>query len=264
MREREILFVGQLVDVAAYPTGRAFARVDTAEGALEYLRAGGPEPELIVLAQSRPGEFASLTIDALRRAVPLARFERVAGTWCEGEQRSGRPLAGCTNHYWHQWPVRFLRELGRARAGQCPDWGLPQTTTVDERLLKNTRSPLTRGSGTVVICARQAAAASALAEVCQLGGYTTQIVREDLDWQATGALAVVWDTTPERLADVEGVARIRRAADDVALVAVVGFPRRADVQLAQQAGVDAVVSKPYAIRDLLSELARVAVPTSVP
>jgi AmiR/NasT family two-component response regulator len=42
------------------------------------------------------------------------------------------------------------------------------------------------------------------------------------------------------------------------VVAVVGFPRREDVEAARQAGVRAVVSKPFLAGDLLWQLDRAA------
>jgi hypothetical protein len=231
--EPEILFIGQIDEAVAYgnsggAAARGFTRAETPDAALEYLRAGGAPPALIVLVQSRPGQFSAVAIDGLRRAAPLARVERLAGSWCEGEQRSGQPPAGCVNHYWHQWPPRFARQWQLARAGRCPDWGLPPTVTVDQRALRATEHSLPRGTGQVVICSRRAASAAALADVCALGGYGTLIVREDCQWHVAGARATVWDTTGEGLGDATSIRRILDAAPGTPLVAVVGFPRSED------------------------------------
>jgi CheY-like chemotaxis protein len=64
----------------------------------------------------------------------------------------------------------------------------------------------------------------------------------------------VWDATPERLHDEVAVARLKRLTREAPIVAVVGFPRADDVRRARQAGVSAVVSKPYLVRDLLWQL----------
>ena len=55
---------------------------------------GSLPPELIVMAQSRPGVFSAQWIERLRRSAPLAGVVALLGTWCEGETRSGRPAPG--------------------------------------------------------------------------------------------------------------------------------------------------------------------------
>ncbi len=49
----------------------------------------------IIIAQSRPGQFAQHDIDQLSRAMPLAHLVALLGSCCEGETRSGRSLARC-------------------------------------------------------------------------------------------------------------------------------------------------------------------------
>jgi CheY-like chemotaxis protein len=134
---------------------------------------------------------------------------------------------------------------------------LPPTATPDERILNSTAEPPAHGSGTVVICAQQAAGAAALAQVCRTAGYTPHVVNERWQWHVAGARAVLWDTTPERIANADAVRQIQTAANRAPVLAIVGFPRAEDVEAARDAGVAAVISKPYLIRDLLSELARV-------
>ncbi len=214
-------------------------------------------PELIVLAESRPGQFSAESIDAMRRLAPLARMHRLLGTWCEGEQRTGRPPAGCTSSYWHQWHPRVERQLARASSGLRPIWVLPSTASADEQALATADEPLARGSGLVVICACETQAAESLADVCRLAGYTTVIVRDDQQWAAPGAVAVVWDTSVERAKNHECVETICRSAGGAPLVALIGFPRAEDVSQATHGRVAAVVSKPFSIHDMLWQLGEV-------
>jgi CheY-like chemotaxis protein len=215
--------------------------------------AGGSQPfQLIVLAQARPGQVSPASIDDLRRAAPLARVWRLLGSWCEGEARSGRPPEGCLRSYWHQWRERFARQATAAREGRCATWGLPPTVTADERVLAEIERSVERGAGLVFICAERNESAGALADACRAGGYETMIVRdsEPIVPPAAEAKAVVWDTTVRRACDPRHVRLIRHAAADAPLLAVIGFPRPEDRRRALEAGVSAVISKPFTVADL--------------
>ncbi len=228
------------------------------DAAARMLADGGDPPELIVLVQSRPGEFSAAEIDGLRRLAPLARVWRLLGTWCEGEARSGQPPSGCTSIYWHQWPARWARERARWQDGLAVSWSAPMTSSADERALAAADEPIERGSGLIVICARHRETAAALAEVCKLAGYQTQIMRAGQDSEVLGASAILWETDAEQIGDASAIRTVRASVpgDAVPLVAVVTFPRVEDVLRAAEAGVAAVVSKPFLVQDLLSHLAQ--------
>ncbi len=85
-------------EFAAALTGLAQRRrltfTPTVAAAVETLVAGVTSPRLIVLLQSWPGQWPAADVAALRRAAPLARVAAILGSWCEGETRTGRPLAG--------------------------------------------------------------------------------------------------------------------------------------------------------------------------
>ncbi len=227
------------------------------DAAARMLARGGDPPELIVLVQSRPGEFFAAEIDRLRRLAPLARVWRLLGTWCEGEARSGQPPSGCTSTYWHQWPARWARERAHWHDGLAVTWSAPVTTSADERALAAAEEPIERGSGLIVICARHRETAAALADICKLAGYQTQIVRAGQSGSVCGASAIVWDTDAEQIGDASAIRTVRASVpgDAVSLVALVTFPRVEDVHRATEAGVAAVVSKPFLVQDLWSHLA---------
>src|SRR3989304_6230263 len=79
-------------------------------------------PEVIVLAQSRPGAISLREIERLRRSAPLAGVVSLLGSWCEGETRTGRPVAGVRRLYWYEFPSWWRRQMGLRAAGRCPDW----------------------------------------------------------------------------------------------------------------------------------------------
>ena len=75
---------------------------ETIARALSGVASGEFVPDLIVLAQTRPGQFSADEVDRLRRATPSARLSGLLGSWCEGEARSGTPWPGVMRTYWHQ------------------------------------------------------------------------------------------------------------------------------------------------------------------
>jgi len=235
---------------------------DLAEAAT-FVTNQGFFPELVVLVQSRPGEFSSAQLDALRAHVPLARIWRLLDSWCEGEQRSGRPPAGCTNIYAHQWPARVAAELAenKLRIHLVP-FG-PATATSEERLLWGDGQPLTKRAGLVVVCAPHAETATALAELCQLGGYDTLVVAGHQHWNVAAATAILWDCPIEAAADANRVAQLRAAAGGAPLFAMLSFPRVDDCQRAIEAGAAGVISKPFLLRDVFWHLDQIERPARV-
>jgi CheY-like chemotaxis protein len=288
-----------LVERAA--AGQPEARLlDDLDQAQQWLASSPQAPELIVLAQSRPGEFADAAIEALRRSAPLARVWRVVGTWCEGEGRSAPPPAGCASAYWHQWPARWGRELARTERGDLPSWNLPLTASPEERMLELDAEPPARGAGPVAVFARHPASAAALADVCRLGGYEPTTVDaacpapfssaragehktagdcpdfaqsaeqgtvgRAVAWPMVGTVPfseavlkqrlILWDATPEQIVDPAAIQKLRASCGPGPIVAVLGFARADDCRRAAEAGVAAIVTKPYLIHDLLWQLAR--------
>jgi hypothetical protein len=227
------------------------------DAAAERLIDAPLPPDLIVLAQSRPGEFSSPGVDRLRALAPLARMVALLGSWCEGETRSGRPLPGVIRIYWHQWLPRLAQELDRIRCGRCPTWGLPATAGDDERLLLGSPPRLAR-HGLVAIHARRFEAADWLSAACRLGGYATVWLPPGWRTRVEGAAALVFDGS-----DFSGrePAELRRAGAELGplpIVVLLDFPRAADRDRARAAGAAAVLSKPLLVDDLLWQLEAVS------
>ena len=89
--------------------------------------------DLIVIAQSYPGEFPHDAVDGLRRLSPLSRIVGLMGSWCEGEQRTGKPWPAVSRIYWHQWPARCARQLPRSSGGGSSSWDLPITAEAQSK-----------------------------------------------------------------------------------------------------------------------------------
>ncbi len=86
-----------------------------------------PQTELVLLSQSRRGQFCQSRVYQLKQQFPLTPLVIVLGAWCEGETRSGSPLDGAHRVYWHKLPSflgEFCRQLGQTGIS---DWHQPPT-----------------------------------------------------------------------------------------------------------------------------------------
>jgi CheY-like chemotaxis protein len=270
MTQSSIWLIGAAPDISSLTAGslagqsglRVFDGLDDAQA---QLARSLDAPELVVLAQVRPGEFVESQIEALRSAAPLARVWRVVGSWCEGEGRSAPPPGGCSSVYWHQWPARWGRELARRQRGELASWSLPLTASPEERTLALSAEPLARAAGPLAIFSRHPQAAAALADACRLGGYDVTIIDVScptplLMSGSSPPPIILWDALPEQIADARAIGEVRAICGAGPIVAVVGFARTDDCQRSVAAGVAAVVTKPYLIHDLLWQLAEVRDP----
>ncbi|MBX7166388.1 MAG: hypothetical protein K1X74_08555 [Pirellulales bacterium] len=213
------------------------------------IAVGGP-PDLIVLAQARPSQHEPAAIERLRRQAPAARWIVLGGSWCEGELRSGRPLAGAARVYWHQWPIQWPRDCESFEQGDVPVWGLPATAQEEDRLLADLNPGEPDSRLRIAVASADFEMHSLLRRA--LAGYGSTAAELD----APRLDGVVWDArSPE---DLQELAELRRRVPSVPIVALAGFPRWQDVRSLRALGAAAIVSKPFLIDELLWLLARLA------
>jgi len=222
-----------------------------------------PVFDLIVVAQSRPGQFSASDIESLHRAWPLAKLLGLHGSWCEGEGRTGRPWPGV-------WRIpagngiRKLRELfavdqpGVNRGAKWPDaqnnnlvsarrtatspthdqplarrsrsWLLPRLISDAERYYYDATEQLVHGSGEVVISAATSAAYESLADAVGQIGFETTWQRLDRLPANTGPTAAIWDAVRGTDAEWRAIHEMAKSIAPAPLVILLGFPRLADFQ----------------------------------
>jgi hypothetical protein len=228
------------------------ARFAEVEAATAALAEGSLAPHGIVLAQSYPGQFSPAGVERLRAAAPLARLIALAGNWCEGEPRSGRPLPGVVRIYWHEAAVRFRRELPRWFEADSA-WSLAATASDEERLLASVAAPLPSGNGLIAIWTRRREMAELLADACRRAGYATAWLHPRRPCQVQGAAAAIFDAD---LLDARTFAELKQLAAHVSparVLVLLGSPRTQEVRLAATLGAT-VMGKPFRVDELLSGL----------
>jgi hypothetical protein len=213
-------------------------------------------PDVIVVAQSRPGQIRPLDVERLHAASPLSRLVVLVGSWCEGELRSGRPCQGVIRVLWHQWQPRLMPFLQPGAAPIPGSWQLPRTASLDERLACTVGPRWPRHEGLVAIHADTHPTFMALSEACHAGGYATVWHVSEESVAASGVVAAVADGIS---CDTPGIRFLRqtiRCHRPAPVIALLDFVRRQDLELAKSEGVSAVVAKPFLVYDLLWHLDR--------
>jgi hypothetical protein len=218
-------------------------------------------PDLIVFAQARPGELCRALIDELRSHAPLSGACVVLGSQCEGESRTGRPVAGMPRVFWHQWPAFWQEQQARLLRGQLPAWTLPATASDEERLLYGLCTPHVsredhRTELGVVILAESPESAGALADAVKAGGHPAEIWSANADAPPAGAFVVLWDAPPAELGNRRRVQAIQRQFPEAGIVGIATFPRFQDRSAALSAGLYALIAKPFRLEHLLAEIER--------
>jgi len=213
--------------------------------------------DLIILAVSRPGEIRCDQFDDLVRQAPLSRIILVLGSWCEGEQRSGKPWPGGQRVFWYDWSRYWQRELESVAHGLCPTWGRPVTTTHEELTDSTVTLPTTRSAGLIVLDTPVLETADTLADLLRVCGYATYWVRSANDLgKVAGATSAVWEGTMGDDREVAHLARLSFASGRIPIVALLDFPRADRIERLLAAGAAHVVAKPFLLDDLLTALQR--------
>jgi len=223
-------------------------------------------PELIVVAQARPGQVPYDEVQQWQRRVPLAGMIALLGSWCEGEMRTGQPWPGIRRLYWYEFPAWWRRQLARRSTGLCPEWATPLDLSAEISEIRCGR--VSRGDqqmtnhrlagGMVIVSAAFYETYAALADVLRSAGYASV-------WQRTGRRAPVahgvsagiWDGGQLEGNEVDQLAAFCRGMADHAaqVVALLDFPRRERVDRARECGAVEVLGKPWRRADLVSTIA---------
>jgi hypothetical protein len=212
-------------------------------------------PELIVLAQSRPGTIRARDLERMRLDAPLAGMVALLGTWCEGETRTGQPWRGAPRFYWYEFPVWFRRQMMLRAAGRCPDWaqcefGL-QSSYSGLQIMNGT------SRGVIQLSVWRRETADAMTDALDAAGYATVWHRRgECGTHVRGAVAGIWDGGQLDEGEAAELAAFCRRLDryHTPVIAILDFPRRDRVERATASGTAAVLGKPWRIEDLLATI----------
>ena len=223
--------------------------------AARALASGDLVPEVIVIAQARPGAFTADQVDRLLHLAPLARVLGLLGSWCEGEVRTGHPWPGVVRVYWYDWLPRWKQALEKVRKGECPAWGLPVTASDRDRLLQALETSPESRQGSIAVCTSFLETYEALSDACRMRGYSTVWVRPgSAGFRVEGVTAAIWDAVEGNPHEIDELRRLCDALGRPPVVALMDFPRIDACGRVIAAGASCVVAKPYLLDDLFDRL----------
>jgi CheY-like chemotaxis protein len=235
----------------------ARAAIQTATNLADYLNSPPREPpDAMILAQSRPGEFAPKDLDALRARCPLAPIVVLIGSWCEGDQRASGVPQGVVRIPWHAWHTRLPRELERFLVGRTGPWSIPTLCTDEERSLQAATQSAPSLDGLFVIRTFVYETWSSLADLLSSAGASVYWLLSAGD-QVRGAKAIIWDIAGDDDRELEELTTAKRRLA-APVIALMGFPRADDVERLRAREIASVVAKPFAADELLGVLERLA------
>jgi hypothetical protein len=212
--------------------------------ALTLLSENEWSPEFILIAQALPGVISQDEIEKVRQAAPLAQIVIVAGSWCEGELRTGQPPEGVLRMYWHEfanwWPTRMQS-----------DWSACLDGPFAARCSK--LSTQSQNSCSAAIHSPTLAEFQAISSVLTPSGCKTMWVRHADGFPSEYSVGI-WDGGQ---LDFQELTKLKAFASKVQsrsgkLVVLLDFPRKEHFELLQDLGCHAVFGKPYIIEELIA------------
>lgn len=219
--------------------------------------ANGDESfDLIVLAQSRRDQIDHETVELLRSSFATTPIVFVLGSWCEGEPRSGSPVAGIQRIYWHQWQGRYDRFIQQLNADGVTTWHAPATSNIADRI-EQTKPASSSESRVIGVSAWTQTQYEMVADGLKAVGYRTKwLERSTWDAEAISLLSAICVDADSYTADlVNRLNWLRVTFPESPMVLILNFPRSNEVVSAKDAGVSKVLSKPFELVDLQSAVA---------
>jgi hypothetical protein len=224
---------------------------------------GDSGPVAILTVQSRPGQFSPRAVERLHAAAPLARLVALAGAWCEGEERSGRPSPGVVRVPIGSWQCRLGRELGLPVNALA--MRLPRTATASERVEAELRAGLfpsrvwqrnecdERGvqQRLAAVYTSSKSSFDAISDLLRQIGIEASWSEAKSEVPATVSLVLIdgW-AQASALAPAAGDKSIAR-------MLLLHFPREEDIERAKMHGIDAVLPLPLSLTDLATLVTRI-------
>lgn len=259
MKKRHVLLVGDychrdFAEAVCWLSDHCYVtRWSSVPEALSWIR-DTRSPDVMVFAQSHPGQLSERDIELFHAASPLSRLVALLGSWCEGETRSGRPWPGLHRVFWHQWAPRMSLELLDTGDSDYCLLQMPRTVTASEQYerLAETASP--RRRGLIAIHTRTIRMYEALSDACGQAGLATVWFPPARPAHSSGAAAAIWDGVSSHQQEVGLFEEVVKQHRPAPVLALLDFVRREDIERMLALGASRVLAKPFLLNDLLWQL----------
>lgn len=224
----------------------------TLAAAIERAGASVAPPELVLVAAPRPRMATQEHVEQLGAVAPLARLVVVAGSWCEGEWRTGRPPSGAVRLYWHELASWWRTALESLAAGTAPPWSAPLDEPRAGLFDIKGGQPSVAELGFIAVDSVDyatfetiAAGLSALGWRCRWRPrHRSQFAKND---DAAAFAGGIWDGGQLGATELQDLRQFcqRLPARRAPVIALVDYPRAEHAAAIAEAGAMAVIGKPY-------------------
>ena len=255
----DVLFIGSYSEPEpafaldeAIGSGLFIHRADCFEDATRQLLKGRWQPDIIVLAVGWPGQFTTREIETLVYLAPLARVVYRVGTWCQGITTTKTLDDAVPRLIEPVADVRLQREAGELARGRATcAIARPATATFEERLNTEASAFDRCGERNVVtgVVSGDPLFREWLCEALESRGESPHACPCPRDL-GEGVHRLIWDLTPWTEATLQRVREFLDRYPQTPVLSVLGFPRREHRRELQDAGVSALLAKPFLLSDL--------------
>ena len=256
--KRKLLWIGDLGNTAEF---RHVATViqknielwhlPTVDAAFHATASGDPEPLIICLSETHPGQIHDAEVLRVTRRWPLSKIVVVGSCLADGQRRSGPSLSGVLQVPWHDLPSRMIVWLHGLESDQpssladAPSFRRDERWLLDATTTKTPHTVLDQSTQVkVTVAASTDTAAEAVHElVTAAGGIVEQAVTGKPPIQDT-ADVVIWDLHDSPELQLEWI-RLLTCQNPHRIIALLcSFPRSETAQAAIDAGATVVLGRP--------------------
>ena len=244
--------IGSDIEMQQYPS------VDVA---LNATTSNEPDPTIICLAETHPGQIQFHDVFRLVHHWPLSRIVAVGSCLSDGRRRSGPVVDGILEVPWHDLPSRMQVWLQRIDSGAPSSLTHAPTSRREERWLAEAielqtscKSVNQSTQATVTVAASSKSMTEAVGElVTTSGGILVHCVTGKPAIQ-DAADVIFWDLHESPKSQLEWIRLLTSQKPTRVLALLCSFPRADTAQAAMEAGATAVLGRPTdceAIRGVL-------------
>ena len=258
LANRKLLWIGDLGNTAEFRHVATVIQKDielchsqTVDAAFHAATSGDPEPLIICLSETHPGQIHDAEVLRVTRRWPLSKIVVVGSCLADGQRRSGPLLSGVLTVPWHDLPSRMIVWLHGLESDQpssladAPSFRRDERWLLDATTTKTPHTVLDQSTQVrVTVAASTDTAAEAVHElVTAAGGIVQQAVTGKPPIQDT-ADVVIWDLHDSPELQLEWI-RLLTCQNPHRIIALLcSFPRSETAQGAIDAGATVVLGRP--------------------
>jgi hypothetical protein len=213
----------------------------------------GRDFDLVVIAQSRRGQYDAKVIERLVALLPNTPIVALCGSWCEGETRSGSPAPGVIRVYWHQWLGQMDNFLNQIRQDQLATWQMPKIAAVPDLIMHQLTNLVDNFDRTISVGVSTYTRESYLMLQDAVANHYKSTWIEGIDANdinGTHFSVICIEGNSLTTQCQQRIQTLQKQFPGIPMVLILNFPRHSEFKVAKKLGVAEIVSKPFQLCDL--------------